>query len=67
MEKNVGSADKGVRVVLGVAIIGVGAYYGSWWGAVGLIPILTAVFGICPGYLPFGVSTCRREQEEKAP
>jgi hypothetical protein len=57
MEQNMGGADKVIRFAVGLAIIGAGAYYGSWWGAVGLIPILTAVTGVCPGYLPFGLST----------
>jgi len=64
MEKNVGSADKVVRIVVGLAMIGAGAYFGSWWGAVGLIPILTAVTGICPGYMPFGMSTCKTPHKE---
>ncbi|MBI4914698.1 MAG: DUF2892 domain-containing protein [Acidobacteria bacterium] len=59
MVKNVGSADRVVRVVLGLAIIAVGLYTKSWWGAVGVVPLLTAAIGWCPAYLPFGITTCR--------
>ncbi len=59
--KNVGGADRVVRVVVGVAIIGAGVAFKSWWGAVGVVPLLTAALGWCPAYLPFGINTCRRK------
>ena len=59
MISNVGGADRVVRVVLGVAIIAAGFYFKSWWGAVGIVLLLTALLGWCPAYLPFGISTCR--------
>ncbi|MEW6336696.1 MAG: YgaP family membrane protein [Acidobacteriota bacterium] len=59
MQRNVGGADRMLRLALGAAIIGVGVYYRNWWGAVGIVPILTAAIGWCPAYLPFGVSSCR--------
>ena len=57
MQKNIGDVDRVVRIVLGLAIIGAGIYYKSWWGALGALPILTAVVRWCPAYLPFGIST----------
>jgi hypothetical protein len=56
--KNVGSADRVIRLVLGLVIIGVGFFYQSWWGAIGIVPVFTAIIGWCPAYLPFGISTC---------
>jgi hypothetical protein len=35
--------------------------YQSWWGAAGAIPLLTALAGFCPAYLPFGISTCKND------
>ncbi len=58
MKPNVGSLDRILRVILGVAILGVGYYYKNWFGLIGLVPILTALFRFCPAYLPFGLSTC---------
>lgn len=59
METNVGTIDRAARLVVGVAIIAAGAYYQSWWGAVGLIPLFTGITRWCPAYLPFGINTCR--------
>jgi hypothetical protein len=56
--KNVGSADRAIRLILGLVIIGVGYYYQSWWGAIGIVPIFTAIIGWCPAYMPFGINTC---------
>lgn len=59
MQANVGSADRMIRIVLGLAIIVVGIVTKSWWGAIGLLPILTGVLRCCPAYMPFGLSTCK--------
>ncbi len=64
MKVNVGTIDRIFRVIIGVAIVGAGFYYQSYWGAIGLVPIFTAVFGFCPGYLPFGISTCSVQKEK---
>ena len=56
--KNVGSADRVIRLILGLVIIGIGYYYQSWWGAIGIVPIFTALVGWCPAYMPFGINTC---------
>ncbi len=57
MECNVGGIDRKLRIGAGVAIIVVGAAMQSWWGAVGLVPLLTGVLRFCPAYLPFGLKT----------
>lgn len=59
MVRNVGAIDRVVRVVAGLAIIAAGVCYESWWGIIGLAPLATAAMGWCPGYLPFGLSTCK--------
>jgi hypothetical protein len=63
MKANVGSIDRAIRIIAGLAILGAGYYFKSWWGLVGLGPILTGLIGFCPAYLPFGFSTCRREEK----
>lgn len=59
MKKNVGGLDRILRFVLGLVIIIFGIVYQSWWGLVGIGPILTASINWCPAYLPFGISTCK--------
>ena len=60
MKHNIGSLDRIVRIVLGLAALGLGFYFKSWWGLAGLLPLLTGLVRICPAYLPLGLSTCPR-------
>ena len=57
MKANVGGFDRILRALLGLALLGAGLYFKSWWGLVGLVPLLTAVFRFCPAYLPIGLNT----------
>jgi len=66
MEHNVGSADRAIRVIAGLAVIGAGFYFHSWWGALGLVLVVTGLMRWCPGYLPFRISTSGRKPEGKA-
>ena len=59
MQCNIGKADKVARIILGLAVIGAGLYYKSWWGAIGVLPLTTAIIGWCPAYLPFGINTMK--------
>jgi len=61
MQCNVGKVDKTLRIILGIAVLGAGFYFESWWGAVGAIPLLTGSIGWCPIYAPFGLSTCSKK------
>lgn len=65
MKKNIGSTDRVIRVVAGLLIIALGVLYQSWWGLIGIIPLVTATAGFCPAYLPFGISTCKTKTEAK--
>lgn len=61
MEKNVGSVDKVIRVIIGLALLSlIFILEGNirWWGLVGLGPILTVITGWCPGYSLLGINTC---------
>jgi hypothetical protein len=62
MNKNVGSSDRTIRVIAGLIIIFIGIYFKSWWGVVGVLPIVTAMLRWCPAYLPFGISTCKTKE-----
>lgn len=61
LAKNVGGADKIIRVIIGLVIIVLGFVYGSWLGLIGIIPILTAVFSRCGLYYPLKINTCKKE------
>lgn len=57
MQKNIGKTDKTIRIIAGLVIIAIGWYYQSWWGAVGLVPIGTALINWCPPYALLGINT----------
>ena len=61
MKKNVGTVDRAVRVVVGVALIAwalLGTSEYAWAGWIGVAPLLTAVMGWCPPYSLLGINTC---------
>lgn len=58
MKTNVGSVDRLIRIVAGLALLGAGLVLKSWWGAVGLVPLATAALRFCPLYPLLGISTC---------
>ena len=58
MKMNVGVTDRAIRIVVGLFIISL-TFWGpkSAWGWIGLLPLLTGLFGYCPLYAVFGWST----------
>jgi hypothetical protein len=63
LANNVGTFDRIARVVVGIALIAFAWGYiapgtgWNWVGWIGVVPILTALFGTCPAYSLFGLST----------
>ena len=61
MSVNIGTIERVVRVILGVAILSltvIGPQ--SPWAYLGIIPILTGLSGWCPLYSVFGISTRKK-------
>ena len=65
MKINVGGLDRGLRLVLGLALVAfalgfvaAGTGY-NWLGWIGIVPLATGAVGSCPLYSLFGASTCR--------
>jgi hypothetical protein len=59
LQVNVGTPDRIVRIVAGVALVALAATGTiGMWGWIGIVPILTGSFRICPAYSILGVSTC---------
>lgn len=65
MKANVGGFDKIIRILLGIFLLSL-IFWGpkTYWGLVGLIPLLTGLTGFCPLYAPFKISTYRKSKEE---
>ena len=64
MKLNVGKVDKNLRISAGIIVIAAGLYFQSWWGLIGIIPLVTALSGWCPLYTVFGISTCPAKQNK---
>lgn len=42
----------------------VGNHFITWWGLIGIVPILSAIVGFCPLYAMFGINTTACDQHE---
>jgi hypothetical protein len=61
MTTNVGTVDRALRIIVGLALLAFAGFSGSdyWWaGLLGIVPLLTAAMGFCPAYTLLGMSTC---------
>lgn len=67
MKKNMGTADKVIRVIIALVIAGL-VYAEVLTGTLAIVLlvlaavfVLTSLLGFCPLYLPFGISTCKKD------
>lgn len=59
MECNVGIVEQKVRVLAGITLLGIGAYYNSKpISMLGLVPILTGMLRWCPLNAAIGYKGC---------
>jgi len=70
MKKNMGSADKTIRIIVAI-LIAVLYFTNVISGTLGIILlilggvfVLTSLVSFCPLYLPFGISTCSTKEKE---
>lgn len=60
MQINMGSVDRAIRFVIGVALLALLVLYDSpvrWWGLLGIPLVVTAVIGWCPAYSLLRINT----------
>ena len=65
MKINEAPWDRILRVIVGVvlmALVFVGPQ--TWLGWIGVVPLLTGLFGFCPAYRLFGASTCKQTPKQ---
>ena len=67
MKKNMGTADRGIRIAL-AALVAVlyftGVISGTTaivLGVIAAVFLLTSLVGVCPAYMPLGISTCAKQ------
>ena len=61
LNTNVGTADRFIRVVLGLALLSAIFLLDGkerWFGLIGILPLLTAAIKVCPLYTVLGIHTC---------
>ncbi|WP_162630587.1 YgaP family membrane protein [Paracoccus endophyticus] len=64
MPRNMGSLDRVIRVVVGLALLA-GFFLNTtaewrWLYLLGIVPLMTGLAGTCPMYSILGVNTCAR-------
>ncbi|MEY4910111.1 MAG: hypothetical protein RL260_3829 [Pseudomonadota bacterium] len=59
MNINVGGADRILRIVVGLVLIllALSGQIGAW-GWIGVVPLATGLFRMCPLYSLLGMNTC---------
>ena len=58
---NVGSQDRALRILAGLALIGLAVTGTSGvWGYLGIVPLLTGLTARCPVYSALGIATTAR-------
>ncbi len=68
MKKNMGSIDKIIRIIIAVAIVAlflthvISGTLGIILLVLASIFVLTSFISFCPMYLPFGISTRKKEK-----
>jgi hypothetical protein len=59
MNVNVGTVDRAVRIIVGIALIAAaGTGTVGAWGYIGFVPLLTGLLRTCPAYSLIGLNTC---------
>lgn len=67
-KSNVGGVDRMLRIVAGVVLLALFFLYpdASWryFALIGVVPLVTGLFGTCPVYSLLGMSTCPVKKPE---
>lgn len=64
MTRNVGGTERPIRILLGIGLLGLGAFAGLpvvYMAAAlgfGTIALVTGAIGYCPLWMLFGINTC---------
>jgi len=61
MPKNLGSIDRILRALVGIALIAWAVLGGPIWAWIGVVPLATAGMSFCPAYTLLGIRTCPRK------
>lgn len=57
--RNEGTMDRTLRVFAGVLLVCLALTGVTAWGWIGVVPLVTGLFGTCPVYSLLGINTCK--------
>ena len=65
MTRNIGRIDRAIRIIAGLALLAL-VFVGpkTPLGYLGIIPLVTGLFSVCPLYSLLGISTCPRAADQ---
>ena len=70
MKKNMGTADKAIRILIAVVIAAlyftnvISGTLAIILGILAVVFVLTSFISFCPLYLPFGINTSKRKDDD---
>ena len=58
--------ERVLRLILGLGLLSL-IFIGpqTWWGLLGVVPLVTGLLGSCPIYTLFGISTCSMKGDKR--
>ncbi len=68
MTCNVGGVERPIRIVVGIALLGIGAFTGlppvgtGIMFVLGTIALVTGAIGFCPAWTLLGINTCQTKK-----
>lgn len=67
MKANIGTADRTIRIIIGIALLSLLFLLDGnarYFGLIGVLPLFTAFTRFCLLYRLFGISTCPPEKKK---
>ncbi len=61
MSCNVGGIDRILRVIVGLGLVAYAFFGAQPIAYIGIVPLVTGLFGFCPIYPIFKISTCKKK------
>jgi hypothetical protein len=65
MKRNVGKRDRVIFLIVGLLILALGIIYQSWWGLIGLLPVIVAASGRCALFCLFKIDTTKKDSVQE--
>ncbi len=63
MKCNIGKRDRIIRAIIAALFFIVGIYFQTWWGLLGVIPLVTVFTRFCGFYVPLKINTLDKNKD----